>query len=145
MLPVRVGVAVIIVQGDKILLGKRKNSHGADTWAFPGGHLEFGETPEACAIRETQEETGLLLDKVIAGPWSNDVFVEANKHYITLFMLALYGGGEPKCMESDKCLAWEWFNSDALPSPLFLPIQNLLAQGRLAQTLKLLNQLSLGV
>jgi 8-oxo-dGTP diphosphatase len=38
-----IGVAVIVMKDDRVLLGKRKNSHGADTWAFPGGHLEFNE------------------------------------------------------------------------------------------------------
>lgn len=46
----KVGVCVFIIKDDKILLGKRKNSHGGLTWAPPGGHLEFGETPEECAM-----------------------------------------------------------------------------------------------
>jgi 8-oxo-dGTP diphosphatase len=46
-----IGVAVIVIKDDKILLGKRKNSHGAGTWALPGGHLEFGESIKDCARR----------------------------------------------------------------------------------------------
>jgi 8-oxo-dGTP diphosphatase len=34
----KVGVGVCIVKDNKVLLGKRKNSHGDGTWAFPGGH-----------------------------------------------------------------------------------------------------------
>lgn len=30
-------------------------------WSFPKGHIEEGETPEAAAIRETKEETGLNI------------------------------------------------------------------------------------
>ena len=55
----KVGVAVIVVKDNQVLMGKRIGSHGENTWAFPGGHLEFGETPEECATRELFEETGL--------------------------------------------------------------------------------------
>jgi 8-oxo-dGTP pyrophosphatase MutT (NUDIX family) len=36
-------------------------------WGFPKGHLEVGEEPQAAAIREVGEETG-LADLVIRGP-----------------------------------------------------------------------------
>ena len=39
----KVGVGVIVRKGDKFLLGKRQGAHGEGTWAFAGGHLEFGE------------------------------------------------------------------------------------------------------
>jgi 8-oxo-dGTP diphosphatase len=37
----KVGVGIIVLQEGKVLLGKRKNSHGEGTWAFGGGHLEW--------------------------------------------------------------------------------------------------------
>lgn len=36
-------------------------------WGFPKGHLEKGEQPEAAALREVAEETG-LNDLVVRGP-----------------------------------------------------------------------------
>ncbi len=47
----KIGVGVLIIRDGKLLLGRRKGSHGAATWSAPGGHLEYGETPEACARR----------------------------------------------------------------------------------------------
>jgi len=56
-----VGVAVIVMKNGKLLLGKRLNSQGSGTWAFPGGHLELKESIENCAKREVFEETGLFI------------------------------------------------------------------------------------
>lgn len=122
----KVGVGVIIKKDDKILLGKRINAHGHNTWNFPGGHLEFGETPEECAVRETMEEAGITIKNVVRGPWTNDYNVEAENHYITIYMIADYDAGEVKVMEPEKCALWSWFTWDSLPEPLFLPIKNLM-------------------
>jgi len=66
----RIGVGVIIVRQGLVLLGQRKGSHGSGSWAVPGGHLEFGETVENCARRETLEETGILLGNIALGPFT---------------------------------------------------------------------------
>jgi 8-oxo-dGTP diphosphatase len=63
-----IGVAVIVVREGRVLLGKRKNAHGAGTWQFPGGHLEYGESIESCARRELFEETGLTIVSHAPGP-----------------------------------------------------------------------------
>jgi 8-oxo-dGTP diphosphatase len=126
----RVGVGVIIKNNSKVLLGKRKNSHGAGTWSFPGGKLDFFETIEHCAIRETLEETGLNI-KVIPYYKKNcteDFFDNEKKHYLTVYVEANYLSGIPKVLEPDKCEEWEWYNWSNLPQPLFLPIQNLIKQ-----------------
>ncbi|MGD8543480.1 MAG: NUDIX hydrolase [Desulfobacteraceae bacterium] len=125
----RVGVGVILIRGGRVLLGKRRNAHGAGSWQFPGGHLEFGETIAACARREVREETGLQLGPVQLGPYTNDVFTAEGRHYVTLFAIALAPQGEPEVLEPGKCVCWQWFEWSRLPDPLFLPIRNLLAQG----------------
>ncbi|CAD6897979.1 unnamed protein product [Tilletia controversa] len=59
----RVGVAVFVINTHgHVLIGKRTGSHGANTIALPGGHLDLHESFEECAIRETFEETGIELD-----------------------------------------------------------------------------------
>lgn len=125
----KVGVGVIVIKDGKVLLGKRKNAHGEGTWCFPGGHLEWNEEVEYCAVREVKEETGISIKNAIKGPYTNDFFEKEEKHYVTLYVLADYAAGEVRVMELEKCEQWEWFRWDALPQPLFLPIQNLLKQG----------------
>lgn len=59
------GVGVALRRGEYCLLGKRLNSHGEGTWAFPGGKVEVGESFLSTAIRETLEETGIDVSKNI--------------------------------------------------------------------------------
>lgn len=124
-----VGVAVMILKDGQVLMGKRLNAHGAGTWAFPGGHLEHNEDIEACARREVLEETGVQLTNLRFGPYTNDIFVEEGKHYVTLFVIADYAGGTVELREPDRCAAWLWCDWEALPQPLFLPMANLLRLG----------------
>ncbi|MEI8364867.1 MAG: NUDIX hydrolase [Parachlamydiaceae bacterium] len=121
----KVGIGVAVIKDNKVLLGKRKGAHGSGDWAFPGGHLELGETPEACAYRELIEETGLKAIQIVPGSWTNDIF-DDNKHYITLFMFVTEFSGIPEVLEPLKCENWEWFEWDNLPQPLFASIQSLL-------------------
>ncbi len=124
----RIGIGIMVVKDNKILMGKRKSSHGAGSWAPPGGHLEFGETPEACAARELLEETGIRAISLRPGPWVNTI-MEHDKHYVTIYVIVDQFVGEPQLMEPDKCEGWDWFAMNQLPSPIFMPMQSLIAKG----------------
>lgn len=126
--PPRVGVGVFVVQQGRLLLGKRRGSHGAGTWGLPGGHLEHGESIEECARREVLEETGLEVTDVRLGPYTSDVFPEG-KHYVTLFAVARPVGGVLTVCEPHKCERWDWFVWEGLPDPLFLPIASVRRTG----------------
>lgn len=47
--------------------------------------MEYGEDIFTCVERETLEETGLVVRGVKVVGVTNDIFVEAGKHYITIF------------------------------------------------------------
>lgn len=116
---VRVGIGVIVVKDGKFLLQKRTGSHGEGTWSLPGGHLEFGESFEDTAKREVKEETNLDIQNIQFAAVTNDIFKAENKHYVTVWILSEYSGGELKNMEPHKCTEQGWFTLDTLPEPLF--------------------------
>ncbi|HEY4388504.1 MAG TPA: NUDIX domain-containing protein [Ktedonobacteraceae bacterium] len=125
-----VGVSVLVRRGDEFLLEKRARVHGAGTWGPPSGHIDFGEKPEQTAQRETYEETGVrIADPVFLGV-TNDVFEAEQKHYITLWFDATYSSGEAQLKALEEESEVGWFRRDALPQPLFLPLQHLL-EGKL--------------
>jgi len=125
----RVGVACLVTRAGRVLLLRRQRSHGAGSWSPPGGHLEFGETPEACAIRETEEETGVMITGAEFLAVTNDLFSDDGKHYVTLWMRAEVevGSGEPAVRDPAEVGAVGWFDPDALPAPLFASLANLVA------------------
>lgn len=123
-----IGVACIVKQNKKLLLGKRKGSHGSGNWAFPGGHLEFKEKVEDCAIHELLEETGLQALSIYIGPWVENFMEDAKKHYITIFAFIDKFNGKLNILEPSKCISWKWFDLDRLPTPLFSPISSLIAK-----------------
>ncbi len=120
-----IGVGVIIVKAGHLLLLERRSVHGAGTWSTPGGHLEFGESPAACAIREVEEETGVVIGNVRFIGITNDIFAEATRHYVTLWMRGEYRSGTPSIRAPYEMSAVDWFRLDNLPQPLFLSLQNL--------------------
>ncbi|MCL2740056.1 MAG: NUDIX hydrolase [Oscillospiraceae bacterium] len=123
---VRVGVGVCAIRDGKFLIGKRLGSHGENTYAFPGGHLEFGESWEETAIRETFEETGLHVENPRFMGITNDVFEKENKHYITIFIAVDSFEGVPEVMEPNKCEGWYWVDIEELPRERFVPLEHLL-------------------
>jgi 8-oxo-dGTP diphosphatase len=53
--------AAIIVHEGRVLMVRRRISEGELMWQFPAGAIEAGEAAEVAAVRETVEETGLVV------------------------------------------------------------------------------------
>ena len=123
-----IGVGVLVWREGKLLLGKRLNKDNTFCWQFPGGHLESGESVSACAQREVLEETGLKITLLRHLGFTDVPFKVGQRSYITLLVSTESESGEAITREPEKCAGWQWFDYAALPSPLFIPISNFLAQ-----------------
>lgn len=100
-----------IVRGGEILLILKKRGLGAGKVNGPGGRLEPGETPLACAIRETQEELGVTpLDP----EWRGDLhfqFVDGYALHCAVFTAPDCAG---TAIETDEAVPL-WTPLDAIP------------------------------
>jgi 8-oxo-dGTP diphosphatase len=86
-------VDTVVTENSSILLIKRKNDPYRGFWALPGGFVEYGETVENAAVRETKEETGVdvkLGDLV--GVYS-DPNRDPRGHTVTVCYLGIKTGG----------------------------------------------------
>jgi len=88
--------------------------HEGGKWMLPKGTIESGETPEAVALREVQEETGLSNVRVVSDLgeerysffWrTEDAFYDKTVHY---FLLEFLGGEEATPQREEGFVAAEW-------------------------------------
>ncbi len=97
--------ALIDVDG-RVLLGKRPAGKTlAGLWEFPGGKVEPGETPEACLIRELNEELGVTITHACLAPFvfaSHDL---GDRHLLMPLFLCRRWEGAPRAVEHEA-LAW---------------------------------------
>lgn len=120
-----VGLGVMLMRNGKVLLGRRHGDplkagselHGEGTWTMSGGKLEAGESFEEGAVREVHEETGMRLKNAKVICINNDKNEHA--HFITMGLFSDDFEGEPRVMEPDEIVEWDWFPLDELPEPLF--------------------------
>ena len=119
--------------GGRVLLLRRRGSHGEGTWGLVGGHVEWGRTPARAMADEALEEVGVVVDPDAIRPLAfvaSTVFAREGRHYLTLFgEAALPAGAEPRLLEPDKADGLGWLAPGAPPSPLFPPYADLLASG----------------
>lgn len=57
----RLGSAVLVTDGDGVLLGRRGKEPNYGKWVLPGGKIEPFESIDEAAVREVEEETGLAV------------------------------------------------------------------------------------
>ncbi|MGE0384462.1 MAG: NUDIX domain-containing protein [Gammaproteobacteria bacterium] len=57
-----VGVAVVLIEDGRVLLGRRSRGAYAGQWCIPCGYVEYDEDVREAARREFEEETGLVVE-----------------------------------------------------------------------------------
>jgi 8-oxo-dGTP diphosphatase len=57
-----VAVGAVILDGDRVLLVRRRQEPLKGAWSLPGGVVEVGETLDSALAREVLEETGLSIE-----------------------------------------------------------------------------------
>lgn len=107
--------SVIILENDQkqILLGKRKNAYKSGDYGLPGGRIHGEEKAVTAARRELTEETGVKAHELafagVVKEW------QTTQTFIHFVYHCSHWSGIPATQEPEKCEAWEWFSSDALP------------------------------
>ncbi len=121
----KVAAAVLIAQGDRVLLVRRNNEPFRGLWTLPAGFINGGEDPAEAAARECLEETGLrvrvtrVLD-IIPGkehPRGAD--------FIIVYQASIIGG---ELRPGDDADSAEWFERGNLPPLAFHATQIVLSR-----------------
>lgn len=119
---VTVDIVILTVKDNdfKVLLVRRKAPPYAGMWAIPGGFIDMGESLEAAALRELQEETGVedvYLEQLYT---FGDPERDPRMRVITVTYFALVESSKLKPLQAGTDAAEAgWFSVYNLPSLAF--------------------------
>ena len=103
---VLVAAAALIDVDGRVLICKRpQGKQLAGLWEFPGGKVEEGETPEACLIRELNEELGIDVAPACLAPFAFTSHGYDSFHLLMPLYLCRRWGGVVQAKEHEA-LAW---------------------------------------
>ena len=99
----------------EVLLGFKKSGFGAGKYTGVGGRIETGETPTAAAVRELQEETGILVkeeDLLHKGHLTFLFPAQSSWDMESFVFSTISWKGNP---EESKEIIPTWFTLDSIP------------------------------
>lgn len=107
-------VGVVVTLDRHLVLVRRKFEPRANHWSLPAGYMELGESTEHAAIRECQEETGLLVQiEALLGVYSFGVGAESG--LVIIYTATTIDGS---LQAGDDAAEVGAFPLDYLPSPM---------------------------
>lgn len=106
----RVGVGVVVLKEGQVLLVKRGAPPSQGKWSLPGGLVQLGESAEAAAVREAEEECGLrvrLLGLVgVVDRITRDAEGRVRYHYVLVDYLAVPEAGVARAGSDAAEVRW---------------------------------------
>jgi 8-oxo-dGTP diphosphatase len=105
--------AIVIDQGERILLVRRANPPAEGLWSIPGGRVEPGEAVESAVLRELREETGVTGLVVREVGTVHRESPSGDRYVIRDYLVAVSGSPEPTA--GDDAADAAWFAVDELP------------------------------
>jgi len=109
-------VYIIVRQQQRILLLQRKNTGFDDgKWSLPAGHVEEGESALTAAVREAEEEIGIVIPPSALKLVYTLHRKSDERTYIDLWFEADRFDGIPVNQEPNKCAGLMWSDLQNLP------------------------------
>ena len=119
-------VRAIVIEDGKVLMVEHEHTDKRGKfWIFPGGGVEEGESVADTAIRETEEETGIIVKPLgvahvreaeTLGQRAFEVYIHCEKIGGILKV-----GFDPEAPELVSIIDTRWFSSDDLKKILYYP------------------------
>ena len=104
------GALAVVRRDARILLVQRALPPSPGLWGFPGGVQELGETCHACAVRELEEETGIIADPLatltVLDMIRHDEAGRLRAHFALVCVLAEWRFGDGETGEDALDLGW---------------------------------------
>lgn len=120
-----VGVAIIVMDEDRIILGRRARGEYKGMWCIPCGYVEYDEDVREAAKREFQEETGLLVEVgdvyTVHSNFHNPVM-----HSVGIWFRGVVVGGTLQAADDVDEITYIALN--ALPADLAFPTDRLVLE-----------------
>lgn len=112
--PVAVHVILTNPEGRTLLMRRDGSGYADGLLGLPAGHVDLGETPTDCALREVTEELGIILDRDVLAP-AGVMFRRSQEPRVDIFFTTSTWTGTPEIREPHKCTELVWTDPAHLP------------------------------